>query len=681
MQDLERYIVDTKDFPKKGVTFKDVSPLLKEKLRETVSAFTELFNKETLDKTDYIAGIDSRGFVFGSALAQHLGKGFIMIRKAGKLPPPTVSERYSLEYGTAEIEMSPGSGGVIIIDDVLATGGTLAAAANLCKRAGYDVLDIAVLLDLKFLNNFSRQGLKAKSLIQYYDNDILIVMALESECQGYFAKENVIYTGVGKTNASYALMKAINKKKPKLVLNLGSAGSAVFNKGELINCTEFIQRDMDVRGLGFEQYVTPFDKMDEQVLKYGNVFEGLKKGICGSGDNFDTSSNKTAAYNLVDMEAYALAKICKLQKIPFTCVKYITDGADGGAGEDWSKALNAAAKKLFECYKDNIAAKQNEAVTTKQKIHVCLFNIHHINYVVDQVEFILAAFKQNGYQVTVGNEFKDDALNLLIECFDELLNKNKGESDVEKIINYCEQNNKKVAVIMTEHIDYIDRKIHAYSVPLDKIDETHYNPLIKPRILSLLTISPYIKHIFTLGEFPKLKNFQEMMGKAPIVIPYPKIEKVHHNDDVEYDFIFSGRDTKYRSQALDEIAKMSFSVKNNAYQNILTRKKRNKLISKAKVNLNIPQDENWRYPSSLRIILALSLGKLTISVEDGGMEEDVESFYAKVSPNNLSELESYLKQPQVYYQKYLEVYNEIVSKAVFPHDHFRIWGETERVVK
>ena len=100
MQDLERYIVDTKDFPKKGVTFKDVSPLLKEKLRETVSAFAALFDKETLDKTDYIAGIDSRGFVFGSALAQYLGKGFIMIRKAGKLPPPTVSERYFLEYGT-----------------------------------------------------------------------------------------------------------------------------------------------------------------------------------------------------------------------------------------------------------------------------------------------------------------------------------------------------------------------------------------------------------------------------------------------------------------------------------------------------------------------------------------------------------------------------------------------------
>ncbi|MBU6140088.1 MAG: adenine phosphoribosyltransferase [Proteobacteria bacterium] len=369
MQDLERYIVDTKDFPKKGVTFKDVSPLLKEKLRETISAFAALFDKEILDKTDYIAGIDSRGFVFGSALAQHLGKGFIMIRKAGKLPPPTVSEKYSLEYGTAEIEMSPGSGGVIIIDDVLATGGTLAAAANLCKRAGYDVLDIAVLLDLKFLNNFSWQGLKAKSLIQYYDNDILIVMALESECQGYFAKENVIYTGVGKTNASYALMKAINKKKPKLVLNLGSAGSAVFNKGELINCIGFIQRDMDASGLGFKKYVTPFDEGDEQILRYGDTINGLKQGICGTGDSFDTSANKDAAYNLVDMESYALAKICKAEEIPFLCIKYITDGADGGAANDWNLTLEMAAESLFEFFSKELTT------TDRYKIKSCIESI------------------------------------------------------------------------------------------------------------------------------------------------------------------------------------------------------------------------------------------------------------------------------------------------------------------
>ena len=153
MKDLESYIIDTKDFPKKGVTFKDVSPLLKENFRETISSFAALFDKETLDKVDYIAGIDSRGFIFGSALAQYLGKGFVMIRKGGKLPPPTVSESYSLEYGTAEIEMSSGSGGVIIVDDVLATGGSLLACCKLVESCESKIIGCAILSDVKPLRN------------------------------------------------------------------------------------------------------------------------------------------------------------------------------------------------------------------------------------------------------------------------------------------------------------------------------------------------------------------------------------------------------------------------------------------------------------------------------------------------------------------------------------------------
>ena len=167
-----------------------------------------------------------------------------------------------------------------------------------------------------------------------------------------------------------------------------------------------------------------------------------------------------------------------------------------------------------------------------------------------------------------------------------------------------------------------------------------------------------------------------MLGKTPIAIPYPKINEVRRDSDSEYDFVFSGKETKYRSAIIDEIKKKSFSLESNAYQKISIRRKRNQLISKAKINLNIPQDENWKYPSMMRILLALSLGIITVSVDDGAVDVN-ENFYAKVSPGNLDELEFYLKQHDSYYKKYLEAYNEVAAKAIFPNDHFRIWAENE----
>ena len=182
------------------------------------------------------------------------------------------------------------------------------------------------------------------------NKDILIIMALEDECQGYFVNENIRYVGVGKVNASYGLMNAINHHKPKLVINLGSAGSNIFARGELVNCTKFVQRDMDCVELGFQNYVTPFDANSQNILHYGKNISDLTQGICGTGDNFYTSLKKDTIYNLVDMEAYALAKICELQNIEFICIKYITDGADSNAANDWSTSLKLAAKNLFKQY-------------------------------------------------------------------------------------------------------------------------------------------------------------------------------------------------------------------------------------------------------------------------------------------------------------------------------------------
>lgn len=164
--DLKKLIRDIPDFPQPGILFRDVSPLMKSP--EAMHFVAEnLVKKADLSQIDYFAGIESRGFIFATLLSTHFKKGFLPIRKAGKLPPPVIAESYDLEYGKATIELSPGIGRVMILDDVLATGGTLQAAIKLCKRAGYDVKDVAVLIDLPFLNQMKFNNKAIHSLVQY----------------------------------------------------------------------------------------------------------------------------------------------------------------------------------------------------------------------------------------------------------------------------------------------------------------------------------------------------------------------------------------------------------------------------------------------------------------------------------------------------------------------------------
>ncbi len=172
-------------------------------------------------------------------------------------------------------------------------------------------------------------------------SDTLFVFALESEAGKVFDEKNKLITGIGKVNAAIELTKEIHTRKPKLIVNLGSAGSKNFNKGEVVCCTKFIQRDMDVRGLGFSLYETPLSGIPP-VLEYGLKMNSLKEGICGSGDSFEMNHSETV-YNIVDMEAYPLALIAKKENIPFLCLKYISDDAGSDAADDWSVQVHLAA--------------------------------------------------------------------------------------------------------------------------------------------------------------------------------------------------------------------------------------------------------------------------------------------------------------------------------------------------
>jgi adenine phosphoribosyltransferase len=167
MTDLKAHIAAVPDFPAPGVLFRDISPLLRGHFGPTMDAMAGLFTDEEIRGLDAVAGMDARGFIFAGALAQRWGKGLVMVRKGGKLPPPVVGASYALEYATAHMEVQPGAGRVLLVDDVVATGGTLAAAADLLTEAGYEVAAIAALIDLKFLNAFAWRGMRARSVVQY----------------------------------------------------------------------------------------------------------------------------------------------------------------------------------------------------------------------------------------------------------------------------------------------------------------------------------------------------------------------------------------------------------------------------------------------------------------------------------------------------------------------------------
>lgn len=172
----------------------------------------------------------------------------------------------------------------------------------------------------------------------------LFVFALESEAAEEFQMYDPLIVGIGKINAAYHLTKSITEKRPGLIINLGSAGSHTFKHGEVVCCTKFIQRDMDVRGLGFKKYETPLSGQDP-VLSYGLSLPGLPQGICGTGDSFEMA-HTTDDYNVIDMEAYPLGLIAMKAQIPFLCLKYISDGADGNAAEDWQVQVHHAAVAL-----------------------------------------------------------------------------------------------------------------------------------------------------------------------------------------------------------------------------------------------------------------------------------------------------------------------------------------------
>jgi adenosylhomocysteine nucleosidase len=184
---------------------------------------------------------------------------------------------------------------------------------------------------------------------------LLVVMALAAEGAGRFERQGVpvLYTGIGKVNAAVALARRLGEYRHAgralpLVVNFGTAGSLRFPAHALVCCHRFIDRDMDVSALGFAPGVTPFDELPA-MLEFAPRFPRLPAAVCGSGDSFATRPRGDRC-DVVDMEAYALAKTCRLEGAGFACAKYVSDGADEAAAEDWQRNVAGAAEAFVALY-------------------------------------------------------------------------------------------------------------------------------------------------------------------------------------------------------------------------------------------------------------------------------------------------------------------------------------------
>jgi adenosylhomocysteine nucleosidase len=188
------------------------------------------------------------------------------------------------------------------------------------------------------------------------NRELIVVMALPAESAGRFdrAGVDVLYTGVGKVNAAIALTRRLARARsegaaPPLVVNFGTAGSHRVAARSLVACRRFVDRDMDVAALGYPPGETPFDPLPP-VLEFPPVFAALPEAICGSGDSFATKPHGVAC-EVVDMEAYALAKACRIAGADFACAKYVTDSADENAAAHWKENVAGAADHFVELYR------------------------------------------------------------------------------------------------------------------------------------------------------------------------------------------------------------------------------------------------------------------------------------------------------------------------------------------
>jgi hypothetical protein len=319
-------------------------------------------------------------------------------------------------------------------------------------------------------------------------------------------------------------------------------------------------------------------------------------------------------------------------------------------------------------------------VSKKPHIHLWIFN-HPFTGISDQVDFFFTVLKQHGYSVSIGRQPSHSSLNVVIENFSTQTKKT--------LMNFCSATRKRVAVIMTEHLDFVNDEILIHGSPLWS-DNDYMHPATQlARIRSLIDCLPYLRCFLVLGDLPELSNMSKMLpGIAVRSIPFPKLDFVS-NENVETsglitsDSLFTGFITDFRTKILNKISINGVSV--TSPNKFVSRKKRDSMNQSAKLILNIPQRADWRWLSLMRIVAALRCGRATISL---GTNDDSRCSACCPQlninePDWINRLRYYVgdwdSTYQHAYNNYSRMATEYEKENKFPHDLFEYWCITDRV--
>lgn len=318
--------------------------------------------------------------------------------------------------------------------------------------------------------------------------------------------------------------------------------------------------------------------------------------------------------------------------------------------------------------------------TGRPPVHLWIYN-HPFHGISDQVDFFVMALTQHGYPVSVGRRPGHTALNVVIENF------SAASKDI--LMKFCKSSRKRVAVIMTEHLDFDDDRITIHGDPLWS-DNDYMHPATQlGRIKNLIDCLPYLRCFLVLGDLPELRNMSGMLPGIDVrTIPFPKLGLA--DDQLQArtavpgkDLLFTGFMTDYRADILARLEEGGLSV--DCPRKFVSRKRRDLMTKSARLVLNIPQREDWRWLSLMRVIAALRSGRPTVSLGTRDTSKISASCLQLdiANPGWREALGEHARNWQALFSSCIDGYSSMATEFEreygFPYDLFEFWSITDRL--